>query len=206
MPESGAAGGGDPWLVVALHGYGGTADQMVRTLSSAAAGRRGLVVVGPDGPDRPGLAPGGRAWFPITSQEPLIERWSRELAPRVIRYVEREQSRYAARAERTVLVGFSQGVSVGAAVLDHSGIARRAVFVCGRPLGEGSAEWEGRRPGEVLVVTGGRDRFVRSEDVRSDTARRRDRERFVHVEFPDLDHEFSEEVAEMAIEYATREE
>lgn len=206
MPDPGTASSGDPWLVVALHGYGGTADEMVRTLSSAAAGRHDLVVVGPDGPDRPGLAPGGKAWYPITSQKPLIARWSRELAPWVVRYVEREQSRYAARAERTVLVGFSQGVSVGAAVLDHSSIARRAVFVCGRPLGEGPPEWEGLRSREVLVVTGGRDRFVRIEDVRSDTARRRDRQRFAHVEFPDLEHEFSNEIAKMAIEYATQEE
>ncbi|WP_017608811.1 alpha/beta hydrolase [Nocardiopsis xinjiangensis] len=206
MPDTGTTSSRDPWLLVALHGYGGTADEMIRTLSSAAAGRYDLVIVGPDGPDRPGLVPGGNAWYPITSQEPLIARWSRELVPWVVRYVEGEQSRHAARTERTVLVGFSQGVSVGAAVLDHSSIARRAVFVCGRPLGEGAREREDLRPREVLVVTGGRDRFVRSEDVRSDTARRRDRQRFAHVELPGLGHDFSNEVAKIAIEHATQEE
>ncbi|OLT27944.1 hypothetical protein BJF83_16605 [Nocardiopsis sp. CNR-923] len=204
MPDVDPASGEDRRMVVALHGYGGTGADMIRSLSAARAGRHDVVMVAPDGPHHPELAPEGRAWYPITSQESLIARWSRELAPEVARYVEREQERYRIPAERTALVGFSQGVSVATAVLAGFRVARRAVFACGRILGGDLMERTGSGEIDVLVVTGGSDRFVRGEDVRSDTAPGRDGTRFPHVEVPGLGHEFNNEVARLSIEHATR--
>lgn len=203
-PGVATAPGKKPWLVVALHGYGGTGADMVRTLSAVDTGGSPVVVTAPDGPHRPELAPEGHAWYPITSQEALIARWSRELAPDVARYVEREQARYRIPAERTVLVGFSQGVSVATAVLSGFPVARRAVFACGRMLGGDPTGRTGNDEIDVLVVTGEHDRFVRSEDVRSDTAPGRNGTRFPHVVVPGLGHEFNYEVARLSLQHATR--
>lgn len=196
---------GPEWLVVALHGYGGTGAEMVRALSAVrgAADARGTalaVVEGPDGPCDAPLARGGRAWYPLTSQPRLIARHSHALAPTMVRYVADAQQRHGVSVDRTCLVGFSQGSSVVAAVLAHSDLCHRAVLVCGRVPGDGPAV---RTPTEVLVVTGGRDRFVRPDDVRSDLGTGRfGNPRFVVL--PDLGHEFNDEVAQLAMAHATR--
>lgn len=189
----------DPdWLVVALHGYGGTGAEMVRALS-ATPGATVAAIEGPDGPCDAPLARAGRAWFPITSRAHLIARHSRALAPAVVGYVEEAQRRHGLPAERTCLVGFSQGASVVAAVLAHSVLCHRAVLVCGRVPGDDLTE-----PGtEVLVVTGERDRFVRPDDVRADLGSGRFGNPRVVV-LPGLGHEFSDEVARLAMAHATR--
>jgi len=189
----------DPdWLVVALHGYGGTGAEMVRALS-AAPGAAVAAVEGPDGPCDAPLAGAGRAWYPITSQAHRIARHSRALVPAMVGYVAQAQRRHGVPAERTCLVGFSQGASVVAAVLAHPAPCHRAVLVCGRVPGDDLTE---PAPTEVLVVTGGRDRFVRPDDVRSDLGSGRFRYLRVVV-LPDLGHEFSDEVARLAMTHAT---
>lgn len=195
----------DPeWLVVALHGYGGTGAEMVRALSAAqgasdAPGAALAAIEGPDGQCDAPLARGGRAWYPLTSRPRLIARHSRGLAPAMVGYVADAQRRHGLPAERTCLVGFSQGASVVAAVLAHSDLCRRAVLVCGRVPGDDLAA---PASAEVLVVTGGRDRFVRPEDVRSDLGSGRFGSSRLVV-LPDLGHEFSDEVARLAMAHAT---
>ncbi len=189
-------------LVIALHGYGGTGAKMVRTLSAAqraavAPGSALAVIEGPDGPCDAPLARAGRAWYPITSQPRLIERHSQAAASAMIDYVVDAQRRHGVPADRTCLVGFSQGAAVVGAVLARSALCHRAVLVCGRVPGGGLRE---PAPTEVLVVTGGRDRFARPDDVRSDLGRFGS-SRFVVL--PDLGHEFSDEVARLAMAHAT---
>ncbi len=201
MPETGCrVTNPDPeWLVIALHGYGGTGAEMVRALS-AVPGAALAAIEGPDGPCDAPLARAGRAWYPITSQPRLIARHSRALAPAMVGYVADAQRRHRLSADRTCLMGFSQGASVVAAVLARSGLCHRAVLVCGRVPGDDLRE---PAPTEVLVVTGGRDRFVSPDDVRSDLGSDRfGNPRFVVL--PDLGHEFSDEVARLAMAHATQ--
>jgi predicted esterase len=190
----------DPdWLVVALHGYGGTGAEMVRALS-AARGAAAVAIEGPNGPCDAPLARAGRAWYPITSRAPLIARHARGLVPAVVGHVADAQQRHRLTAERTCLVGFSQGASVVAAVLAHASVCRRAVLVCGRVPGEDPME---PAPTDLLVVTGGRDRFVRPDDVRADLGSGRFGSPRMVV-LPDLGHEFSDEVARLTMAHATR--
>lgn len=193
-------------LVVALHGYGGTGEDMAGVLASADGGSGGpdggTVIVGPDGPHAPAFGLGGRAWYAITSRAPVMAQRSREAAPAVAEYIERLRRRYQVPASRTCVVGFSQGASVAAAVLVHSPVCDRAVFVCGRVPGVTGLTVASGAP-DTLVVTGGRDRFVQHDAVRSDLASGYLGARTRHVTFPELGHEFNEEVARLTLAHAT---
>ncbi|WP_200263474.1 hypothetical protein [Streptomyces sp. HSG2] len=193
-------------LVVALHGYGGTGEAIAGVLAAVGGRSSGAdgdtVIVGPDGSCVPAFALGGRAWYAITSHAPVIAQRSREAAPAVAEYIERLRRRYQVPARQTCAVGFSQGASVAAAVLVHSSVCGRAVLVCGRVPG-GDDQAAASRVVDALVVTGGRDRFVRHDDVRSDLASGYLGARARHVVLPELGHEFNEEVARLTLAHAT---
>ncbi|MBE7324656.1 hypothetical protein IEQ44_08320 [Nocardioides sp. Y6] len=177
-------------LLIALHGYGGTGADMAQALS---AGHESVPLEAPDGPVRASLVGRGRAWYPLTSQMDLVRQWSREVSPDVARLVRAAQARHGASPDRTVLVGFSQGASVAAALLRHSPLCHRVVLACGR-LPDGAPPCE-----EVLTVTGEDDPFVRTEDVRTDVGAVRAR----HVTVPGVGHEFTHDVAQVALAFAT---
>ncbi|MFF7359461.1 alpha/beta hydrolase [Streptomyces sp. NPDC008125] len=189
-------------LIVALHGYGGTGAGIAGVLAAAADDSEGqdirTVVVGPDGPCTPRFAREGQAWFEISSQPSVIAERSRRAAPAVAEYIARMQQRHRVPARHTGVVGFSQGASVAAMALAGSSLCERAVLACGRI----PAPDTGHAGPDVLVVTGGRDRFVRHDAVRADLDSGYGR-RARHIVLPELAHEFTEEVARIALAYLT---
>ncbi|MEV8021329.1 hypothetical protein AB0O76_34340 [Streptomyces sp. NPDC086554] len=192
-------------LIVALHGYGGTGAGIAGVLTAAAGGSEGqdtrTVVAGPDGPCTPRFAREGRAWFEISSQPSVIAERSRRAAPAVAEYIARMQQRHRVSARHTGVVGFSQGASVAAMAVAGSSLCGRAVLVCGRI----PAPDTGHAVPDVLVVTGGRDRFVRHDAVRADLDAGYGR-LARHIVLPELGHEFTEEVARIALAYVTNKE
>ncbi|WAL96415.1 alpha/beta hydrolase [Streptomyces sp. Je 1-369] len=196
-------------LIVALHGYGGTGAEMAGVLTAAVGDSERqdtrTVVAGPDGPCTPRFAREGRAWFEISSQPSVIADRSRRAAPAVAEYIARLQQQHRVQARHTGVVGFSQGASVAAAAVAGSSLCGRAVLVCGRipaPDSRIPAPNIGHAVPDVLVVTGGRDRFVQHDAVRADLERGYGR-LARHVVLPELGHEFTEEVARIALAYVT---
>ncbi len=124
-------------LLVLLHGFGGNEEGLV-----LAADRTST-------PNTPwsslraplGMGPGSYAWFPLAFSEegpvvldPAQAETSRELIIRIVRWSHAELGTDAAR---TVLVGFSQGAILGAAVaLTEPGLVKAAVLHSGRVLPE----------------------------------------------------------------------
>ncbi|MEU6990538.1 hypothetical protein ABZ953_07745 [Streptomyces sp. NPDC046465] len=192
-------------LIVALHGYGGTGAEIAGVLAAAVADGEHedtrTVVVGPDGPCTPRFAREGRAWFEISSQPSVIAERARRAAPAVAEYIAGMQQRHRVPARHTGVVGFSQGASVAAMAVAGSSLCGRVVLVCGRIP---APDIEHAVP-DVLVVTGGRDRFVRHDAIRADLDRGYGR-LARHIVLPELGHEFTEEVARIALAYVTNTE
>lgn len=98
-------------LVVLLHGYGASGDDLIELGRVWAPALPHTAFVAPHAPDElPFEAMGGRQWFPLTLRDPE-EYWRgvTAAAPVLDRFLDAELQRYRLPASRLALVGFSQG-------------------------------------------------------------------------------------------------
>ncbi|MGH6814072.1 MAG: alpha/beta hydrolase [Hyphomicrobiaceae bacterium] len=139
-------------LVVLLHGYGASGDDLIALARSWTG--MGLpadaVFVSPHAPERlPHAGMGGYQWFALTFRDPG-ESWRgvTQTAPALDRFLDLELARYRLEPRRLALVGFSQGTMVAlhiglhraqppAAVVGYSGVVagpeRIGPHIKGRP-------------------------------------------------------------------------
>jgi predicted esterase len=197
-------GSGDPArLVVALHGYGSCGREVAVALTAAAGTVPRVLVFAPDGTAAASLAPAGRAWYPITSHAREMALRSRSVAAAIAARLAVHQRRHGIAAEHTCVVGFSQGTTVGAAILEQSDTCRSGVFVCGRlPPGPDRNRQRPLGGVRVLVIAGGRDRFAPPDLARADLAAGWLGAQARLVVLTDLAHELRADVAALAMAFA----
>jgi phospholipase/carboxylesterase len=103
------AGAGPHATIVALHGWGATAFDLLGLAPHLAGGR--LLVICPQGPLAVPLGPGanGFGWFPLTGGPPAGESVLAGIANRLEAFLAAALLRYPIDPRRLVLLGFSQG-------------------------------------------------------------------------------------------------
>jgi predicted esterase len=167
-------------LVAALHGFSGNAEDMLRLTGHMVGGRQAIAAIeGPYGFFRgTGSSEVGYGW--ITNRRAAE---SIRLHHEMVRHVlEEAGSELAIPAERRVLLGFSQPVSLNYRFAEaHPASVRGVAGICGGLPGD----WDDERPGRirpaVLHIARGEDEFYPAE--RTEQYARRLRLRCDDVEF-----------------------
>ncbi len=140
-------------LLILLHGYGGNEDSMM-LLSSYLDPRFNLVSARAPQP----LDSGGFAWFPILWDERGLFVRSDEVLSAIepaARFVAEAMRAYGSAPERTLLMGFSQGATMSAAVLMHRpALAAAAVLMSGFVLADLATPYT-RLDGKPVLITHG---------------------------------------------------
>lgn len=97
-------------LVVLVHGYGASGEDLIALADALRELLPRTAFVSPNAGERVPFAGGGYQWFPLTLRDPG-EYWRGALAaaPAFARFIDRELGRYRLPARRLALVGFSQG-------------------------------------------------------------------------------------------------
>jgi phospholipase/carboxylesterase len=116
-------------LVVLLHGYGASGDDLIGLADAWQGVLPETVFIAPHAPERlpyPGYV--GYQWFPLTFRDPG-ETWRGVCAatPALDRFLEVELARYRLNAPRLALVGFSQGTMLALHVGLRRSIAPAAI-------------------------------------------------------------------------------
>jgi phospholipase/carboxylesterase len=116
-------GGAPSALVVLLHGYGASGDDLIPLGDEWRSALPGAVFVAPNAPQPlPGM-PGALQWFALTMRDPAeFLRGVVAARPLLDRFLDAELARYRLGADRLVLVGFSQGTMLAL----HVGLRRTA--------------------------------------------------------------------------------
>jgi phospholipase/carboxylesterase len=96
--------------ILALHGWGASAFDLVGLAPYLAGGR--FLVICPQGPLEVPLGPPGAVgygWFPLSAIQPAIEGPIEAAAAQLERFIEGALARYPIDRRKLVLLGFSQG-------------------------------------------------------------------------------------------------
>jgi phospholipase/carboxylesterase len=104
------AGDGPHPTIVALHGWGASAFDLIGLAPYLGGGR--FQVICPQGPLEVPLGMTGAfgfGWFPLSATQPAIEGPIEEAAARLERFLAATLPRYAVDSRKLVLLGFSQG-------------------------------------------------------------------------------------------------
>lgn len=97
-------------LVVLLHGYGSNGQDLIQLTPYFRAALPNAAFLAPNAPqDVPGLA-GGHQWWPIVTMDRAERAYGAHYAALAVNtYIDAALKRFALKADRLVLVGFSQG-------------------------------------------------------------------------------------------------
>lgn len=150
-------------LVVLLHGYGASGDDLIELGHVWSRQLPDTVFVSPHAPDQlPYDEASGFQWFPLTFRDP-DEYWrgAKAAGPMVDAFLDAELARYRLSPERLALVGFSQGTMMAL----HTGLRRATapaaiVGYSGMIAGPEhlKADLTGRPP--VLLIHGSDDEVI----------------------------------------------
>jgi phospholipase/carboxylesterase len=128
-----ARGGAPDSLVLLLHGYGADGGDLIGLAEPWGAALPGALFLAPDAPEPCEAAPWGRQWFSLEDRDPArLAEGVASAVPRLRRLLARERAAHGLGAERTALMGFSQGAMLAlaaglsaepppAAILGYSG-------------------------------------------------------------------------------------
>ena len=130
-----ARGGKADALVVLLHGYGASGEDLIGLADEWRRVLPGAVFVAPHAPERlPFAGAAGYQWFALTSMSPEeMARGVERAAPGLDAFIAAELKRHGLAPSRLALVGFSQGTMMAlhlglamktppAAILGYSGV------------------------------------------------------------------------------------
>ena len=109
-------------LVILLHGYGASGDDLIGLADAWQIALPETLFVAPHAPERlPYAGYAGYQWFPLTFRDPgEIWRGVCTATPALERFLDSELARYRVDPRRLVLVGFSQGTMLAL----HVGLRR----------------------------------------------------------------------------------
>lgn len=157
-------GAGDA-LVIFLHGYGADGSDLLGLADPLAPHMPGTVFVAPDAPERSAMNPMGFQWFPIPWIDGSSEEQSEAGMARAVddlnAFLDQVMAEEGIAADRTILVGFSQGTMMSLHVAPRrAGELAGVVGFSGRLLGpERLASEVVVRP-PVLLIHGDQDEVV----------------------------------------------
>jgi phospholipase/carboxylesterase len=164
------AGGKARQLVVFLHGFGADGNDLIEIGRAWQSQLPQAAFVSPHAPERCGMAPVGRQWFPLTFRDPN-ERWIgvNKAAPVLERFLDTELKRRDLPGSALALVGFSQGTMMAlhvglrravppGAIVGYSGMLVLANDAAAEAV---AADIRARPP--VLLVHGDRDDLIPAE-------------------------------------------
>ncbi len=162
-PSAPPASGGKPRsLVVLLHGWGATGDDLIGLAPALARVLPEALFVSPHAPEPCDQNPFGRQWFGFVDSSPAaLAKGAARAATTIGGYLDAELARLGLGDDRLALVGFSQGAMMAlhvglrratppAAVLAYSG-----ALVGAESLG---TEMRGKPP--ILLIHGDADQVV----------------------------------------------
>jgi phospholipase/carboxylesterase len=162
-PRRPATRGSADSLVVVLHGYGASGDDLFPLTQIWAHMLPGTSFVAPHAPERmpyPGMA--AFQWFPLTLRDPEeYIRGTRVAAPVLDAFLDAELDRYKLAANRLAIVGFSQGTMMAL----HVGLRRKTapaaiVGFSGVIAGANQLEREITCRPPVLLIHGAEDEMI----------------------------------------------
>ncbi len=162
------AGPGPHPTIVALHGWGASAFDLIGLAPYLGGGR--FQVICPQGPlEVPLGMPGavGYGWFPLSGTTPAIEGPLEAAAVLVERFLDAALARYAVDPRKLVLLGFSQGGVIAyrlalAAPRRFAGLAALSSWLPPQMVAA-LPEVEGRDELPTLVQHGGADEIIAIE-------------------------------------------
>jgi phospholipase/carboxylesterase len=116
-PRRAAASGRAGSLVVLLHGYGADGNDLIGLAEPLAGVLPDTVFLSPNAPQPCAVNPGGRQWFPISwidgSSEAAMKTGFAQAAATLAAWLPAAMAAEGVTADRTALVGFSQGTMMG---------------------------------------------------------------------------------------------
>jgi phospholipase/carboxylesterase len=152
-------------LVIFLHGYGADGKDLLGLAEPLAPHMPGTVFVAPDAPERSVMNPMGFQWFPIPWIDGSSEEQSEAGMARAIDdlnvFLDRIMADEGIAADRTILVGFSQGTMMSLHVAPRRAEAVAGVVgFSGRLLGPDRLASETVVRPPVLLIHGDQDEVV----------------------------------------------
>ncbi|WP_340108439.1 alpha/beta hydrolase [Pikeienuella sp. HZG-20] len=119
-PRAAARSGAARSLVIFLHGYGADGADLFGLAEALAPHLPDTAFRSPNAPEPCAVNPGGRQWFPISwldgTPEAEMRAGARRSAATLAAYLAEAMEEEGVAADRTVLVGFSQGTMMSLSV------------------------------------------------------------------------------------------
>jgi phospholipase/carboxylesterase len=164
-PRRGPASGRTSSLVVFLHGYGADGHDLIGLAEPLAGALPDTAFRSPDAPDRCAVNPGGRQWFPITwidgSSEAQMRAGFLRAARTLAAWLPAAMAAEGVAADRTALVGFSQGTMMSLVVAPRLDATLAGVVgFSGRLADPGPEAGPSTRRPPVLLVHGDEDQVI----------------------------------------------
>lgn len=129
-PRADAQSGKANSLVILLHGYGADGNDLFGIAQALAPHLPNTVFRSPNAPQPCAVNPMGRQWFPISwidgSPESAMRDGARAAAKTLHAYLDEVMAKEGMTADRTILIGFSQGTMMSLEVA-----TRRAATLAG---------------------------------------------------------------------------
>jgi predicted esterase len=187
-----------PWLLVALHGYGGSGSQFGDALRDALGGDLPAPAwCAPDGPEPAPFARSGTAWHGLTRDPAALPRRRAAVLGPLGDQVAACQEASGVGPDRTAAIGFSQGGTLAGGLLE-AGLCTAAAAVCA-PL-----VWDGPvpagPPARHLSIFGGKDRFLPLAGMAADHPLYATGFALRHV-LPSLEHEARRDALRLALRF-----
>lgn len=198
LPPS--SGGDAKQLVVLLHGWGSSGDDLIQLAPLLASALPGARFIAPHGPERCDANPAGFQWFSITRGEGEREEGARRACGDIGAFLDGSLGELALGPEALALVGFSQGAMMALEV----GLARPLAGIAAYS-GALLSSAKGREGAEVLLVHGAADEMVPVGGLHDAVARlgpMKARVRF-HVR-PGLGHSIDPEGIQLGADFLRR--
>jgi phospholipase/carboxylesterase len=154
------AGDGPHPTLIALHGWGANALDLLGLAPHLAEGR--LLVLCPQGPLAVPIAPGmnGYGWFPITMGAPPDPAAFARAVAALDRFLAAARRRYPIAGDRVAILGFSQGGVMAYALALRHGRALAAVAALSTWFAPGLAGPASLSGVPILVQHGTRDELI----------------------------------------------
>ncbi|GHA43317.1 phospholipase [Amylibacter ulvae] len=157
-------------MVIFLHGYGADGQDLLGLADPLASHLPNTVFLSPDAPNTCSVNPMGYEWFPIPwldgSPAELAELGMREAVVTLNTWLDEMAVEHGVSADRTVLVGFSQGTMMSLHVAPRRTDALAGVVgFSGRLLNQEDLAKEAVNNPPVMLIHGDADDVVPYDDM-----------------------------------------